>query len=147
MRRWILFMLAMFTLIGCGAQTPEEQTTTAAAACRDVATAYNDAIQPVAQRWDDATKLASSTGRGNLPNQIGVLQQIKRDADAVEVPPCVTFAHSRLINSMDATINGFLAFMSQKEESAVNAFFTTARTEMSMWGRELAKATTGEPVK
>lgn len=62
-------------------------------------------------RWIDAVKLADSTSRVALATPLANLQQIKRDTEALMVPDCYTAKKKSLVAHMDATIDGFIAFM------------------------------------
>jgi hypothetical protein len=88
-------------------------------------------LQPVAQRWDDAAALAGNTPRMQLATQIAALQEIKREADVLELPACASDAKAALSRSMQATIEGYLAFLAQSPDTTVQAAFGRARTEMT----------------
>jgi hypothetical protein len=62
-------------------------------------------------RWSDARTLASSTSRMSLPSQIKDLQGIKQEAESIDWSNCSESAANLLINSMDATIEGFIEFL------------------------------------
>lgn len=153
--RWITGCILALILIGCGGASTEQLTATAetqslnteqttTATCLAEAKVYADAIKSVAQEWDDATKLAGQTGRGQLAPQVANLQEIKRKADAVAVPTCAAVAHEYLVDSMNANIDGFLAFMSQKPDDEVSEHFKDADTAMSAFKFELQKAVAGK---
>lgn len=161
MLRRTLAGLIILALAACGGESattgpaPAEQTTTAAAmqaqqtttavdACVDSAQTYSADMKPIVQEWDDAIKLAGQTGRGQLANQVASLQTIKRKADAVTVPDCAAIAHEYLVSSMNASIDGFLAFLGQKDEALVTVFFTAATTTMRSYNEELALATSDD---
>lgn len=78
---------------------------------KDVLTVSSKAVDALLARWDDAVKLAGTTSRIALPTQVAALQDIRRDASALTVPPCMDPAKVHLVNSMQATIDAFMAFM------------------------------------
>jgi hypothetical protein len=152
--RPFILLLVTAILVSCGGPSAEEQTstafnaqveqtTTAANACVEAAVGYRDEMKPITLEWADAIKLAGQTSRAQLANQVAALQAIKRKADAVTVPACAEVAHGHLVASMNASIDGFLAFMSQKDDLIVNANFDTAKSEMAAYADELLAATTG----
>lgn len=77
----------------------------------DVLAASQRAIDEVLMRWDDAKKVAHTSGRIALPAPVGVLQAIRRDAEQLTVAPCMDPAKKQLVASMEHTIKGFLVFM------------------------------------
>ena len=62
-------------------------------------------------KWQDAEKIANVTARIALAGPVGDLQQIKRDADALEVPECMAQTKNKLTRAMGFKINNFLFFM------------------------------------
>lgn len=153
MRRWML--AAVLLLTGCGVggvsstSTPDpvNVTQTAVADCRSAAVAYQDEAEPIVSEWDDAMKLVEQTPRMQLAEQINNLQEIKRKADAVKVPECAKDAHPHLIASMEASIDGLIAFMGQKSDATVYKHIETASDEMSLYELELVKATRPVPTE
>lgn len=91
-------------------------------------------LQAIAVEWDDAYKLASQTPRASLSGQIASLQAIRRKAQDLAMPECASSAKTALVDSMDNSINGFIAFLGQKPESEVNALFTRANERMKAFG-------------
>lgn len=153
--RWMSGCFLALILVGCGGPSAEHLTATAetqtlqteqtaTATCLAEAKVYADAVEPIATEWDDAMKLAGQTGRGQLAPQIASLQEIKRKADDLSVPTCAAVAHDYLVDSMNANIDGFLAFMSQKPDDEVSEHFKDADTAMSAFKFELQKAVAGK---
>lgn len=98
-------------------------------------------IQPKAQEWDDANKLASSTPRISLAAQIQNLQRIRRESAALSVPACGSFARTLMVSYMDATINGYIDFLGQGTQA--NTLFAQAKTLIDAFNVELKKVTVG----
>ncbi len=69
------------------------------------------AMDTLVARWDDAVKVASTTGRIALSGPVATLQAIKRDTEGVTVPPCLDAGKAGLLRSMSSTEKGFLTFM------------------------------------
>ena len=78
---------------------------------KDVLVTSSKALDAVLARWDDTVKLAGTTGRIALSTPVATLQEIRRDAAALTVPPCMDQAKEKLVASMQGTIDGFIAFM------------------------------------
>lgn len=143
MLRRMMILSLVLTIVGCGSQTPAQQTQTAAEDCRSVSPQFSEIMTPIAEEWDDAVKLTGKTARMALPNQISSLQAIRRKANDVDAPDCLKTAKASLIKSMDSTIEGFLAFMGQESETTVNKHLTTAATAMKDYQDQLIMATSG----
>ncbi len=65
----------------------------------------------ILEEWNDAVKLASSTSRMNLSNQIGQLQSIKRETENADWSECSQGAATFLVQSMDKKIEAFILFL------------------------------------
>ena len=79
-------------------------------------------LRAVEQRWEDALKLAHSTSRIALSNQVATLQSIRRDVKSIPVGKCLEPAGRKLSEHMDAMIDGFLLFMGNDEYTAKTKF-------------------------
>lgn len=88
-------------------------------------------IDSVYAKWLDAEKLAQSTARIALAQPVAALQQIKRDAEGMIVPPCLDAAKAHLVSGMNWTIDGFVQFMTDKKFAEFTAppFFSSAKSE------------------
>ncbi|MGP3505821.1 hypothetical protein FRC97_19130 [Paracidovorax citrulli] len=69
------------------------------------------AMDTLVARWDDAVKVASTTGRIALSGPVATLQAIKRETEGFTVPPCLDAGKAGLLRSMSSTEKGFLTFM------------------------------------
>ena len=74
-----------------------------------------DAVSKLVKRWDDASLLASSTARITLNGPISQLQAIRRESTDVIVPACISHHKELQIKSMDLTLDGYIAFMQDKD--------------------------------
>lgn len=109
--------------------------------CAQQAAPFLASMQSVAREWDDAVKLADSTPRAALAAQVESLQTIRRKAQDVAPPDCATAVKQALVDSMEATITGFISFLGQKTDVEVQAAFTVARQRMDLFTTELSKLT------
>jgi hypothetical protein len=82
-----------------------------AQAKNDALTIADRALDDVLVRWQDASKVASTTGRIALSTPVSNLQTIRRDAERLTVSPCMDSAKAMLVTSMASTIEGYLFFM------------------------------------
>lgn len=132
MRPFIIIILVALTLSACGsaARTPGpcevEAVQAASVAFRDIIT-----------QWQDAYKIANSTARISLSAPVSAMQSLRRQATNITVPPCLDNAKRNLTDSMDETINGFLAFMAQKHESVVSSHFDNAQAQLEQFTTKL----------
>lgn len=93
-------------------QRREEQAQLAAEEERRGAFAASlKAIDEQMTLWEDAERVASTTGRIALSGPVTNLQTIRRDTAQLAVTTCLGPARDSLVKSMDATIEGFLTFM------------------------------------
>lgn len=129
MGRSVVALFLLFALTSCG--VPFGQS------CAQQAAPGITQIQSIAQEWDDAFKLANSTPRATLPAQIGNLQAIRRKVQDVQMPECAALVKQRLIDAMDNSINGFIAFLGQKPDTEVKQFFDQANKSMEDFGKEI----------
>jgi hypothetical protein len=129
MRRALLVLLGLLALAACGAPFAGDAPPTAVPICstRDGKKVY-DLVKQYAQEWDDADKLAQSTSRLTLSPQVAVLQRIRRDVQAQEYPPCGQKAQSKLVETMDYTIEGYLEFLAEKPDPIVQTSLLRAQS-------------------
>jgi hypothetical protein len=111
MKKVLVLMLMALMLLACGpTQVVVVQPTATVVPCTRAL--YVGMLGDVVARWDDANTLANSTSRMSLAPQIAVLQGIRREAEALNIPDCATIAHGYLIEYMNQTIDDYVAFMS-----------------------------------
>ncbi len=82
--------------------------------------AYKAAIaklEDIKGRFGDAFAIASASSRMTMAAPLSQLQSIAREARSLDVPPCLAKAKGALVEGMDATVAGFLAFMRNEEGS------------------------------
>lgn len=77
----------------------------------DALSASNKSLDALLARWDDAVKLANTTGRIALAPPVAALQTLRREAGDLTMSPCMDPAMEMLEKSMQSTIDGFIAFM------------------------------------
>lgn len=105
----LFFVLASLLLNACGTSC-------------DIET-YQEMVKPQIDKWQDAYQIANQTPRVSLASEIANLQEIKRDTESLEISECTIELHANLVQSMDFTIQGFLAFLGQDTDENVNYYF------------------------
>ena len=134
--RLIVGLVVVMLLTGCGvpglAAAPTPTPT-----CIVASQQFVKDLQSFSQEWQDALNLADQTPRMSLPPQIAHLQEIRRRAQAMDAPRCVAPARDTLVGSMDAAIDGFLAFLSQKPDSEVTEYFETAGQKLVLFTSQI----------
>jgi hypothetical protein len=119
MKKALVLMLVALMLLACGpTQVVVVQPTATVVPCTRVL--YVGVLGDITARWDDANTLANSTSRMSLAPQIAVLQGIRREAEALNIPDCATVAHGYLIEYMNQTIDDYVAFMGGREPDAAH---------------------------
>lgn len=119
------------------AQEKQEQQTQ-----KDALNAANRALDAVLSRWDDAIKVASTTGRIALAGPVSTLQGIRRETEALTLVPCLNPAKELLVASMHNTIDGFITFMRNElkiGDTLAKPYFDNASKKLA----ELASARAG----
>ncbi len=116
--------------------------TTAACAeptCYELTEEYRESVDAIVDEWDDALQIANSTARMSLAGPLGELQEINRSTKQVDVPECASLSHGSLLSYQEKTIEGFLSFMAQAEDSTVNAQFDVAAAHLRRWANSYAE--------
>ncbi len=95
-------------------QQAQEQQAATEKAQRDAVQAAQAALDATVRKWVDAVRVADTTGRIALAGPVSTMQAIRREAASISVPACLIPARTLLVRAMDATVNGYLAFMSNE---------------------------------
>jgi len=93
---------------------------------------YDKQTKEILSRWDDANKIAGSTSRISLSNPVSKLQEIKREAKSLKVARGYSECHNYLLEYMDATIDGYLAFM-RNDDTSSELFLMVAKLGLQKW--------------
>lgn len=96
-------------------------------------------LDTVNSHFQDVYTLASATGRGALAPVVSNMQTVKQNAEDIEVPSCLAGAKAGLVGGIDGAINGFLAFMAQKNDAFVDSIFRKAVTDLDTYTSEVAR--------
>lgn len=101
-------------------------------------------------RWEDATRVAGTTGRISLSAPVATLQSVRRDAQALLVPNCLEGGHAALVEGMGLTVDGYLAFMANTDklgEVRAVAKFSDAKPLFDRYKAERAACPSAEGPK
>lgn len=82
------------------------------------------------KRWIDAEKLAGSTARVALAGPVGALQELRRQAEAVQAPSCLTDTHKSLVKLLGASVDSYLSFMRQDRDLRTTLYHRVDRDTM-----------------
>lgn len=136
---WALAALSL-ALAACGPSESDKATQAAAAPCSAARVEKFDAdTKTVIVDFDAARKLASQTPRSGLTVPITTMQAVRKSASEIETPDCLKTTSGYLLSSMDNDINGFIAFLGQKEDNTINNYLNNAVVEMGNFTKELAR--------
>jgi len=69
------------------------------------------AVDALMVRWDDATKIARATSRVALATPVAVMQGLRREAQELNMPQCLSDIKPTLLVAMGGAVDGFVAFM------------------------------------
>lgn len=83
---------------------------------RDLLASSLKQFDDVALRFDDASRIASSTGRISLAQPVSVLQSIHREAAQLSEPPCLAVGKGELVDGMKETVDAYIAFMQNRDK-------------------------------
>lgn len=101
---------------------------------RDALTAANKSVDDLIGRWEDAVKIAGTTGRIALSGPVSAMQALRRDAEQITVSPCMDQAKGHLVKHMGSTIEAFLVFMRNEMkigDTLAGIYFDSARKELA----------------
>jgi hypothetical protein len=139
MKRLALLTAAVLMLSACQSAPPTEvaevSTPTPDECSPD--SEHIEALRDVEERFADAVSLAGSTPRISLSEPIANLQEIRRDAEDLEVPSCLEDAHAQLIEYMDAYVEAYLSFLSDADDAIVQVLFRMGDTAYNEYAAEL----------
>jgi hypothetical protein len=80
-------------------------------------------LASIEERWRDAFGIARVASRIALPGPVASLQAIRREAQALDVPPCLLVARAHLVDGMTEAIRGFTTFMGDLQIGGISAHF------------------------
>jgi hypothetical protein len=117
MRRLLAVLIFVPTVLACATNqliaptetpTPSPTPDPCSAELIEQSTA---SMHEVARQFTDAAELAEMTPRNQLSAQIAPMQDIRRDAEDLDLPDCLSDARDALVDYMEAYIDVLIAFL------------------------------------
>lgn len=99
--------------------------------CRAESQRYLTSTVDLLGRWQDAFALGSNSSRIALGPVVAEMQAIRREHQALETPTCAAALDYLVQLSMQSSIDGFLAFMADKPDATVQAYFNDAASTLT----------------
>ncbi|MCC6297777.1 MAG: hypothetical protein IT314_00650 [Anaerolineales bacterium] len=150
--------LHLFTFIGislivgaCGqnpAVTAAAEATATLTPDPCVGFALSESVKPIndlQREFDDASALAANLPREQLSDVITNLQRIRRAAEDVTPPTCLSALKSYQLTHMNAVIDTLLAFVGGADNATLNAGMTQAQDSHDQYTLELARLLGASP--
>lgn len=98
-----------------------------------------DKVNRHMREFDDASALAASTPRDQLRPAIAELQRIRRAAEDLDVPACLTNLKKYQVAHMNLVISSLLAFMGGAEQQTVTEGIQRSRQLHDQYTLEIAR--------
>lgn len=144
----ILLLVAAISLSACGggevtataaAPQPPEPSRTPDPCAPENIPLEAAGINALMREFDDAAQLASLTPRDQMVEVIPSLQDIRRRAEDLDVPPCLATLKALQITHMNTVINTLLAFLGGAESDVLVQGIAQARLQHEDYNREMAR--------
>lgn len=152
MRKIIVSLLLVWFLTSCGNQ-PTATQSVIETATPDLCSSENlpasiQQINDLTREFDDAAQLASNLPAQQLPEVISNMQRIRRAAEDVEAPGCLSTLKTHQLNYMNGMIQTLLSFIGGSDQATINNGLNAARQEHEQYSMEVARllGVTLEPV-
>lgn len=100
------------------------------------------AVQPLndlMREFEDTSQLASNLSAQQLPDVISNLQQIRRGAEDVKIPACLTTLKTHQLNHMNLMIQTLLAFVGGANQEELTNGLEMARKEHDLYSLEIVR--------
>jgi hypothetical protein len=143
-----LSLLALCVLLfsACGAPPLPAQTEVpvAPSAANDPCSAENlpttiQGINDLMREFDDASQLASNLPAPQVPDVITSLQRIRRQAEDVQIPGCLSVLKTHQLNHMNLTIQTLIAFVGGASQETLKNGLEMARREHDLYSLEIVR--------
>ena len=91
------------------------------------------------REFDDASQMASNLPVAQLPDVISDLQRIRRDAQDVQIPACLTTLKTHQLNHMELMIQTLIAFVGGANQETLKNGLEMARKEHDLYSLEIVR--------
>jgi hypothetical protein len=141
--RAALFAIFFFILSACGGQAPVQNQSTATHN-PDPCSSQNlpetvQGIDDLMSEFYEASQDASKISREQLPSVISNLQRIRRRAEDLQIPACLTTLKSHQLNHMNLTIQALLRFIGGEEQAVLQSGMQAAQEEHDLYSLEMVR--------
>jgi len=99
-------------------------------------------VQPLndlMREFEGASQLASNSAAQQLPQVISDLQRIRRSAEDVQIPACLTTLKTHQLNHMNLMIQTLLAFVGGATQEELTNGLEMARQEHDLYSLEIVR--------
>jgi hypothetical protein len=134
-----LALILLLALGGCDLQSREEVI--------EARMAGGAQLRLVVAKYQDAIKVAGSTGRIALAGPVGQLQAIRRELLALEVSECLRIPKENLAQSWEYVIDMLLDHMQNKSPNSLNKELASKLAQDFTDGFELCQKTPEEALE
>jgi len=145
----IVYLLPVYLLIisACGSQQIPTQPSIAAATAnqeQDPCSSGNlpatvEGINDLMREFDDTSQLASDLDAQGLPEVISNLQRIRREAEDLQIPPCLGTLKTHQLKHMNLMIQTLIAFVGGSDQGTLTNGLEMARQEHNLYSLELVR--------
>jgi len=144
MNRIFIQLFAIFVLILSACGNRESTTEAGATLTPDPCNSenINASVKPIhdlQREFDDASLLASTVAREQLPALISDMQRIRRESEDQSVPSCLATLKTHQLAHMKIVIDTMLAFVSGADASTLNNGVAQAGHEHDLYTLEMAR--------
>jgi hypothetical protein len=142
------FLLSVLFLYGCGGQPAATQiadpSTPTTNPGEDPCSPQNlpTTVQPIndlMREFEDASQLVSNLSAQQLPQIISDLQRIRRGAEDLQIPACLTTLKTHQLNHMNLMIQTLLAFVGGSNQDELTNGLEMARKEHDLYALEIIR--------
>jgi hypothetical protein len=145
----LFFLLASVSLSACGTNVPATPTITPTpnpcAPANIVAEVKK--VNDIQRAFDDASQLAAVTAFNQMAIVVPPMQALRRQAQDLQVPACLTALKALQLQEMNATLNTFLTFMAGGSQNPntqlLNQGISLARSLHDQYNQELVRLVGG----
>ena len=139
----ILLPLIVLALIGCSNQQsltqPAVDTVTPDPCSSQNLPTTVEGINDLMREFDDASELASNLPIQQLPDAISNMQRIRRAAEDLQTPACLTTLRTHQLNHMNGVIQTLLSFVGGADQETINKGLTAAREDHDRYSLEIVR--------
>jgi len=96
-------------------------------------------VNKIMREFDDSSLLAANTTKDQLRPAIADLQRIRREAEDLTVPACLTNLNQLQLVHMNTVITTLISFMGGADQTSLNKGIALARQQHDAYTVELSK--------